>query len=242
MPGVTEAVRIPTPDGGSLEGALALPDGDGPFPGVIVLHEIFGVNDDIRRITDRFASHGYAALAPDLYSHGNRALCLSRVLLAAASSSAMAATLADIEAARVELARHEAVDERRLAVVGFCLGGGFALLVGAKGGVKAAGVNYGIVPKSSDDLAEVCPVVASYGDRDRPFVAHAERLERHLGELGVPHDVKVYEGVGHSFLSYDNGPAWAAKLPSPMNAGYSEPEAEDAWARMLAFFDEHVRA
>jgi carboxymethylenebutenolidase len=242
VPGVTEAVRIPTPDGGSLAGALALPDGAGPFPGVIVLHEIFGVNDDMRRITDRFASNGYAALAPDLYSHGNRALCLSRVLLAAASSSAMKATLADIEAARQELARHPAVDEHRIAVVGFCLGGGFALLVGAEGGVKAAGVNYGSVPKDKGVIADVCPVVASYGDQDRPFVAHARRLERHLEELGVPHDVKIYEGVGHSFLSYDNAPAWAAKLPSPLKAGYSEQEAEDAWTRMLAFFDEHVRS
>ena len=242
MPGVTEAVRIPLPDGGSLAGALALPNGDGPFPGVVVLHEIFGLNDDIRRITDRFASNGYAALAPDLYSHGNRALCLSRVLLGATSTGAMKATLADIEAARAELARHDAVDEQRIAVVGFCLGGGFALLVGAEGGVRAAGVNYGIVPTSKDAIAGVCPVVASYGSEDHPFAAHGARLERHLAELGVPHDVKIYDGVGHAFLSYDNGPAWAARLPSPMKAGYSEPEAEDAWARMLAFFDEHVRA
>jgi carboxymethylenebutenolidase len=241
---MTEAVSIDLPGGGSLAAEVVMPDAgrDTGAPGVVVLHELFGLNEDMRRIAGRFAANGYAAIAPNLYSHGNRALCLSRVLMAGVSDRAMQQTLADIEAARAYLATRPGVDGSRMAVVGFCLGGGFALVFGAQGGVKAAAVNYGMVPKDKDALRDVCPVVASYGSLDRQFTAQGERLERYLTELGVPHDVKVYDGVGHAFLSYDNAPAWMTRLPNPLHPGYSEPEAEDAWGRMLAFFDEHVRA
>jgi carboxymethylenebutenolidase len=110
----------------------------------------------------------------------------------------------------------------------------------ARGGVKVAAVNYGTVPKDRSKIENVCPVVASYGAKDRMFVKQGERLERFLTELRVDHDVKIYENVGHSFLSYDNGPAWMARVPSPMNAGYSEPEAEDAWKRILDFFGRYL--
>lgn len=237
---MTEKVTIPLAGGGSLPGHLAHADGPGPHPAVVVLHELFGVNDDIRRITDRFAASGYLALAPDLYGHGNRALCLTRVLAAGASADAERRTLDDIEAARQYLANREDVDKRRLAVAGFCLGGGFALLFASKGGVKAASVNYGSVPKDERKLTGICPVVASYGVLDKQFAPHARRLEAHLEDLGVPHDIKVYEGAGHSFMSYDNAPAWMLRVNTRMRAGYHEEQAEDSWRRILAFFDEHV--
>jgi carboxymethylenebutenolidase len=237
-----EPVSIPLAGGGTLPGFLALPDGPGPHPGVVVLHEIFGLNRDIERIAGRFAAEGYAALAPDLYAHGNKALCLTRVLAAAVSGDAERRTLDDVEDARQYLAARPEVDGRRLAVAGFCLGGGFALLFAAKGGVKAASVNYGVVPKDRAKLQSVCPVVASYGALDKRFAPQAGRLEAHLAELGVAHDVKVYEGVGHAFLSFDNAPSWMARIETGMRAGYHEAEAEDAWARILAFFAEHVVA
>lgn len=239
------ATTIPLPDGSTLRGAVAVPQ-PRPTPprrhrGVVVLHEMFGLNDDMRRICGHLADHGYVALAPDLYSHGNRALCLSRVLLAASSASAQARVLDDIGAARDALAARDDVDPDRIAVIGFCAGGGFALaFAAARTGVQAAAVNYGVVPTKREALDDVCPVVASYGERDRLFLGHAERLRSHLEALGVPHDVKVYEGAGHSFLSYDNGPAWLLKVPSPMNVGYNEAAADDAWARIFDFFDRHL--
>jgi carboxymethylenebutenolidase len=233
----TTEIRIPA-GGKALRASLTVPDGPGPHPGVLVLHEAFGLNDDMRRICRRFADEGYAALAPDLYSAGNRLRCLSALLLGPTQPQ----SLALIEVTRRHLAGLEAVDEHRLAVIGFCMGGGFALVVGARGGLKAASVNYGAVPKQAQDIAGVCPVVSSYGAQDRMFLSHARRLEEHLATLGVPHDGKVYENAGHSFLSYDNGPAWITRLPSPLHAGYSEADAEDAWKRILGFFAEHVTA
>lgn len=236
----TTPVRIPLPGGGAIGGALALPDGPGPHPGVIVLHEMFGLNDDIRRITARFASEGYVACAPDLYSFGsNKAVCLTRVVMDM-QRGASSRTIAHIHAARAFLSERSEVDASRLAVIGFCMGGGFSLVYGTTGAVRAASVNYGAVPKERKELDSVCPVVASYGALDRLFRAQGERLEDHLEALGIPHDVKIYPESGHSFLSYDNGPNWVMRLPSPMHVGYNETDAEDAWKRILGFFAEHV--
>ena len=237
----TEDLRIPLPSGGSLAASLALPEGataGSGLPGVVVLHEIWGLNDDMRRISARFADNGYAADAPDLYSDGNKGLCLSRTLLDMTFTKGRR-SMAIIEAVRAWLGDRPEVDGTRIGVIGFCMGGGFALLFGTRGSVGAAGVNYGSVPKDRSRLTGVCPVVASYGAEDRMLGPHAARLEEHLSAMGVPHDVKLYEGAGHSFWSIDAAPSWAKKMPA-MGSGYAEEQAEDAWARTLAFFAEHL--
>lgn len=236
-----EQLEIPLADGARLRADYFAAGEDGPHPGVVVLHESFGLNDDIRRIASRFADAGYGALAPDLYSHGRRIVCLSRVLtdmIAGASGR----EIDDIHAARDALGARSEIDERRIAVAGFCQGGGFALLAAVRPGFSAAAVNYGTVPAERSRLDGLCPVVAGYGSRDRVIGrAMGERLEGHLQALGVPHDVKIYDGAGHSFFSrVDGWQGWLARMPSPMRVGYDEHAAEDGWRRMLAFFSEHV--
>jgi carboxymethylenebutenolidase len=242
MAGNAERLQIPLGDGASLYAEYFAAAGAGPHAGVVVLHESFGLNDDIRRIARRFADAGYAALAPDLYSHGRRLACLSRVMVDMVSGS-VAREIADIHAAREALAARPEVDPQRIAVAGFCQGGGFTLVAGTRPGFSAAAVNYGVVPSERSRLDGVCPVVASYGGSDRVVGRKmAERLERHLSALGVPHDVKTYDGAGHSFFSHVDGwQGWLARVPTPMAVGYDEQAAEDGWRRMLGFFDQHVR-
>jgi carboxymethylenebutenolidase len=237
-----ERLEVSAEDGASLSAELFMPPGEGPHPGVVVLHESFGLNDDIRRIAGRFAAAGYAALAPALYSHGKRLVCLSRVMVDMVSGS-VAREIADIHAAREALAARPEVDAERIAVAGFCQGGGFALVAGTQPGFSAAAVNYGMVPSDRSQLDGICPVVASYGAKDRVVGRKmAEQLERHLSALGVAHDVKTYDGAGHSFFSeVDGWQGWLARVPTPMAVGYDEQAAEDGWRRMLGFFEEHVR-
>ncbi len=243
MPSQGLEIPVLLGDGATLRTELFVPGGTGPWPGVLVLHESFGLNNDIRRIAHRFASEGYVAMCPDLYSHGARIVCLSRVIVDMLRG-AVDREIADIVTARDALAQRPDVDQDRIAVAGFCQGGGFALIAGTRPGFRAAAVNYGDVPKERSRLDGVCPVVASYGAKDRVFGSRAaELLEGHLRVLGVPHDVKSYEQAGHSFFSeVDGWQAWLARLPSPMAVGYDEQAAEDGWRRMLAFFEEHVRA
>lgn len=236
-----ERIEIRLSEGESLYADYYAASGEGPHPGVVVLHESFGLNDDIRRIAARFASEGYAALAPDLYSHGTRIICLSRVIVDMVRGG-VSREIEDIHAARSALASRTEVDRDRIAVAGFCQGGGFALVAATTPGFSAAAVNYGVVPADRSELDGVCPVIASYGAKDRLVGrAMANRLERHLSALGVPHDVKTYEEAGHSFFSrVDGWQGWLARVPTPMAVGYHETAAEDGWKRMLSFFAEHV--
>jgi carboxymethylenebutenolidase len=238
-----DKVDVMLADGSALQSELFAPADRGPCPGVLVLHESFGLNNDIRRIARRFAEAGYVAMCPDLYSHGARIVCLSRVIVDTLRGG-VAREIDDILAARDTLAARPEVDPQRIALAGFCQGGGFALVAGTRPGFRAAAVNYGVVPADRSQLDGVCPIVASYGARDRLIGARAaERLERHLTALGVPHEITTYDQAGHSFFSqYDGYQAWLARLPSPLAVGYNHGAAEDGWRRMLEFFDEHVRA
>jgi len=236
----TQKVSIATGDG-DLSAFLAEPAPNGaPRPGVLVLHELFGLNDDIRRIARRFADNGYFALAPDLYSVGPRRKlrCIRRTMQALRSGSGRA--FDDIEAARCWLADHEQVDSARIAVAGFCLGGGFAILHAARSPIGAAADFYGAVPRESEALAGICPVFAAYGERDRTFVGQAERLRGHLDSLGVEHDIHVYAGAGHSFMSQYRGVQSVLVRFSPMAVGHHKPSAEAAWTTMLDFFERHL--
>jgi carboxymethylenebutenolidase len=222
---------------GELGGYLALPLGAGPHPGVIVIQDALGLSDDIREQADRLAAAGYLAFAPDLYS-GRGIRCV--VATMSASRSGRGPAYEDIEAARTLLSEREDCSGR-IGIIGFCMGGGFALLCAPRGGFDAASVNYGEVPEdAAERLVGACPVVASFGARDRGLRGRAERLERALDAAGVAHDVKEYPNAGHSFLNrFNSGPLFTPLL-HVAGLGYHHPSAEDAWRRILAFFSEHL--
>jgi carboxymethylenebutenolidase len=206
---------------------------------VIVIHEIFGLNDDIRRMSARFAALGYVALAPDLYdTDGARVLCIARTLLALRRGSG--AAFADLDAARAWLSARPEVDASRIGVAGFCLGGGFALLYAVRAPLGVAAAFYGDVPKTSAELQGVCPVLAGYGGRDRLFAAQGRRLEEHLAALGVPHDVRIYPDAGHSYMSHHTGVLATVSAYGPMAVGHNPAAEADSWSRIERFFGEHL--
>ena len=223
---------------GELRAYLAVPHGAGPWPGVVVIMDALGLSDDIREQADRLAAGGYLAFAPDLYS-GRGLGCVVATLKA--SRSGEGTQYEDIEAARRWLVERDDCTGT-VGIIGFCMGGAFALLSAPRYDFAAASVNYGEVPEDAvERLRGACPVVASYGRRDRTLRGRPQRLERALTELGVAHDIKEYPGAGHSFLNRINV-GWAfGPLLHVAGFDYHHPSAEDAWRRIFGFFDQYLR-
>jgi carboxymethylenebutenolidase len=223
---------------GPVPAYFATPTGPGPWPGVVVLHEGFGMTRDIVRITDRFASNGYLSITPWLFHRGNKAVCIVRTFQALRNGEGVA--LEDITAAR----HHLVADSRctgNVGVVGFCMGGGFCLALAPRGLFNVSAPNYGDWPKDVSDLANSCPTVASYGARDRLLKGAATKLETLLAEGNVPRDIKEYPDVGHCFMNDLNTRGPLRVIQSIARMSYSAAEAEDAWQRIFAYFGEHLK-
>ncbi len=228
-------IEIDTPDG-RIDALLGVPAGEGPWPGVVVIHDALGYSPDNELISQRIARAGYVALTPNLYARGGRARCVTRVMRELLTKRGRA--LDDILAARDHL---KSMPEctGHVGIAGFCMGGGFALIMSPKG-FGASAPFYGTpLPRNlSDTLDGACPIVASLGGRDPLGIGAPAKLREVIAAKQITADVKAYPGVGHSF---------ANKLPGqPLlrvaGFGYNEAAAEDAWSRVFSFFGEHLGA
>ena len=205
-------------------------------PGVVVVHDAFGVTPDLHRQADRLATGGYLALAPDFWHGRPWPLCIRSAFRQVMSGTGPVFEQID-EAARWLAAQDGC--SGKIGVVGFCMGGGFALLCAPRPGFSAAAVNYGPVTKDAARLlAGACPVVASYAGKDRVSRTDLPRLERTLSALGVPYDSKVYPGATHAFMNEFEGRLGV--LTKVMGLRHSPDAAADAWRRIFAFFGEHL--
>ena len=228
-------------------GFLAHPD-DGARGGVVVVHDVWGLSDHTRDICRRLAGEGFAALGVDLYRREQSVEIGDPGAWIRALSDPQ--VLSDVGEAAAVLAAHPAVGGGRVGVVGFCMGGMYALMAGCGvPGVSAVVPFYGMLshdhgmlhdpagadparkPRSPLDAARelACPLLAFFG-ADDPFipVADVRELEQRLAKRGAAAEVVLVEGAGHAFMN-DTRPD-----------AYREAAAADAWARMTAFLRENL--
>jgi carboxymethylenebutenolidase len=235
-------VSIAAP-GGALPSYVSAPAGPGPWPGVVVLHDLVGMSRDLRNQADWLADAGYLAVAPDLFRGNRGPICMIRMIRETVRREGP--TFADVEAVSGWLSDRKDCTGK-VGAIGFCLGGGFALLMAADHRFDVASVNYGPVggkAYTEDAFAGACPIVGSYGAKDPGNRGAGERLERILTAVGVDHDITTYPDAGHSFMNaHDRAdlPMLFALQFRVTGDPFRAAETEDARRRILDFFGGHL--
>jgi len=205
--------------------------------GVVIIHEILGMQPEIERVVQRCAAQGYAGVAPDFFAGGARVACIARMAQAALTGEGPA--MAQVRGARDWLASRAAIPVERIGVLGFCIGGGVALATGAMFG--AVSTNYGDVPPTNV-MRGTGPVIGCYGSKDRVFGNNAVKLKARLAPLSVDVETHTFPTVGHSFLTDGHHPV-AAFFAAPLMAITWNPEvAEEAWSYIFRFLDARLAA
>jgi carboxymethylenebutenolidase len=215
--------------GGEVKAFLAQPEGKGPFPGVVVIQEWWGLTDWIKENAKRLAAQGYVALAPDLY-HGKVAdnPNLARQLMQGLPSDR---ALRDLEAAVSTLADRDNVKKDKIGVIGWCMGGGFALQLALKDPrIQACVMCYGRVVTEPEKLQPLhATVLGIFGEEDQGITPEAV----HAFEAALKKDRKKVAGIhlykaGHGFMRPGD--------PGQPNPAYREGPAKEAWKEIDAFF------
>lgn len=215
---------------GEGSGYLSLPQGAGKHPALIVIQEWWGVTDWIREQTDRFARQGYVALAPDLYR--GKSTTDPQVAHELMRGLPQDRGMADLEGAFRYLAARDDVDPSRIGVIGWCMGGGYALnFAVTEPRIAATVMNYGALITNPETIAKIRgPLLGNFGAEDRGIPkADVTAFGAALDKAGKTADIKIYDGAGHGFMNPNN------------KAGYVKSAADDAWSRIDAFFAKALR-
>ena len=220
--------------GAAAPGFYAAPSS--PRGAVVVCHEIFGRAPEIERVCLRLAEAGYAALMPDLFGDRSKPLCIASALRQIARGEGefidVVVNAADVVAAE------SGVDRGRVGVIGFCLGGGFALATGKV--FKAASTNYGDLP-SVEVMRGIGPTIGCYGELDRVYGKTGAELAKRLTVLQVPHEVHTLK-AGHAFLADGDHPVAEMLTRFIINVDAKRDAAarEEGWEAILGFFGRHL--
>jgi carboxymethylenebutenolidase len=209
-----------------VNGYIARPSQEGNYPGVVMIHEWWGLNDNIRREARELAAEGYIVLAVDLYN------------------GKIATTPDQARQYRTELNQDTAIQNLRSAVahvrdagaekvasLGWCFGGGQSLSLALSGEkLDATVIYYGQLVDDPATLRQIeWPVLGIFGAEDTSIpVADVAAFEEGLASNNIPHSIHIYPGVGHAFAN-------------PSGDNYAPNETADAWAKTLAFLNEHLK-
>ena len=226
-------VKFAAPDGAAISGYLSRPKGENRRPAVVVIHEWRGINDHIRDVARRLATAGYVALAPDLLSRqgGTGSFPSPEAATETLLKVDEQVLTTDLAAAVNYLKGQNFVRANKIGVIGFCWGGGKALLFTTRSKDLAASViYYGENPRNLEDVKNItAPVLGQYGGADERITSGVPKLEETMKKYGKSFEYKIYAGAPHAFNS-DTSPQ-----------SYREDAAKEAWAKTLEFFKKQLQ-
>jgi carboxymethylenebutenolidase len=228
---VGEMVSFPA-NGGTAGGYLAVP-ASGKGPGVIVIQEWWGLNDQVKGVADMFAKEGFTALAPDFYGGKSAAIGepdkAGKLLMELQRDDAAKVA----RGAAAYLRAQKVVSSGKVGVIGFCMGGGLALLTAAvvPDAIGAVVDCYGVGPQQPSDLSGIrAPVLGIFGGKDGMATADViAKLERDLSAAGTRFEKHVYPEADHAFLNEQRKDV------------HREADARDAWSKIMPFLRLHLR-
>ena len=208
----------------TVKGVLYTPEGKGPFPGIVVIHEWWGLNDWVKAQASKLAGEGYAALAIDLYrgkvaTTGDEAHEIMRGVPEDRAKR-------DLKAAFQFLASQANMKPDRIGAIGWCMGGGYALDLALEEPRLAADViNYGHLATDPVALSKInAPILGLFGALDRGIPpADVKKFGEALDKLGKKGDITIYPDAGHAFENPNN------------KDGYRAADAADAWNKTVNF-------
>jgi len=226
----SEVVIYATVDGVEASGYLARPQGaSGPLPGIIVIHEWWGLNDNIRSMADQLAAEGYQALAIDLYDGQSGSTPDEAMALMSASRDKTAALTENVKQAFAYLEG----DGQKVGTIGWCFGGGWSLgtAIALPSDIDATVIYYGPPVTDEESLAPLeMPILGFFGAKDGGIPVDSVRaFESALDALGKDAAIHIYDDADHAFAN-------------PSGRNYQEEPAKDSWTKTLAFFEQHLKS
>ena len=220
---------IQRPGGNSqpLQAYQAQPARDERLPAVLIIHEIYGLNDSIRNLAHNLAEKGYMSLAVDLFSGSSRLVRRAQAMMGMAKRQLHHGILSDLQTALEYLHTHNDADPDRLGVIGFGMGGGYALNFASQDArLKAAAIYFALKPQPCEITSKTCPIIGSFPEND--FTTDDGRqLQAALQSQGIPCDIKLYPQTLHSFTN-------------EFTPAYNAAASEDAFNRLVDFFSRHI--
>lgn len=217
-------------NGDHAPGYLVLPDGNGPFPAIVVIQEWWGLDDHIKDVAERFAAEGYVALAPDLY-RGQVALEPDDARRFAMELE-LDQALIDIQGAVNYLIALDEVQPKQAGVIGFCMGGRLTMLMSYRGEHVGAAVSFyggGLEPSDDDLRAISVPLLGIYGELDQGIpLDRIHAWDQKLDEFDKVHEIHIYDGAEHAFFNNER-------------RAYHPEAAADAWEKTKAWLAKYLK-
>ena len=211
-------------------GFLAMPKKEGTYPAVIMIHEWWGLNDNIKEMARSLAAEGYVVLAVDLFGKVAKDANEARQLITPINKNP-AEAIENMKAAVQYLKNKNNVNKNKIASMGWCFGGQMSLQLALNEKLAATVIYYGSLETNATKLAVIkWPVLGIFGEKDTSIpVENVKKFEAALNELKIENEIHIYPNVGHAFAN-------------PSGANYAPEQTKDAWKKTVDFLDRTLKA